>query len=149
MSKSEKKKAHTTTTERKSIMEKFFWPQRKTFQAGGGYKNPIKTRKATIHPPKSFPLWTPLFLQKEKVLHWSRAVFGFFFRENQCSGLFQQFLPLWAGFWEGPGRPFRDFLKILGSGVLETPVYGDCDRMICSVKVQGEQQLEEEHTHER
>ena len=36
--KTEKKKAYTTTTERKSFGE-LFWPQRKTFQAGGGYKN--------------------------------------------------------------------------------------------------------------
>ena len=36
----EKKKAYTTTGERKSFGE-LFWPQRKTFQAGGGYKNPI------------------------------------------------------------------------------------------------------------
>ena len=33
-------------------------PQRKTFQAGGGYKNPIKTRK-TISTTEIFPLWTP------------------------------------------------------------------------------------------
>ena len=33
----EKKKAYKTTTERKSFGE-LFWPQRKTFQAGGGYK---------------------------------------------------------------------------------------------------------------
>ena len=32
----EKKKVYTTTTERKSFGE-LFWPQRKTFQAGGGY----------------------------------------------------------------------------------------------------------------
>ena len=49
----EKKKAYTTTNKRKSFGEPF-WPQRETFQVGGGYKNPMKTRK-TIHlPPKSF-----------------------------------------------------------------------------------------------
>ena len=48
----EKKKACTITTERKSF-GKLFWPQRKTFQAGGGYKNPIKTRK-TISTAEAF-----------------------------------------------------------------------------------------------
>ena len=59
---SAKKKAYTTTTERKSFGE-LFWPQRKTFQAGGGYKNPIKTRK-TISTTKIFPLWSPFFSAK-------------------------------------------------------------------------------------
>ena len=60
--KTEKKKAYTTTTERKSFGE-LFWPQRKTFQAGGGYKNPIKTRKD--HTTEIFPLWTPFFSAKK------------------------------------------------------------------------------------
>ena len=48
----EKKKAYTTT-KRKSFGE-LFWPQRKTFQTAGGYKNPIKTKKAIYLPLKSF-----------------------------------------------------------------------------------------------
>ena len=63
MAGTEKKKAYTTTTERKSFGE-LFWPQRKTFQAGGGYKNPIKTRKA-ISTTEIFPLWTPFFSAKK------------------------------------------------------------------------------------
>ena len=59
----EKKKAYTTITERKSFGE-LFWSQRKTFQAGGGYKNPIKTRK-TISTTEIFPLWTPFFSAKK------------------------------------------------------------------------------------
>ena len=59
----EKKKAYTTTTERKSFGE-LFWSERKTFQAGGGYKNPIKTRK-TISTTEIFPLWTPFFSAKK------------------------------------------------------------------------------------
>ena len=59
----EKKKAYTTTTERKSFGE-LFWPKRKTFQASGGYKNPIKTRK-TISTTEIFPLWTPFFSAKK------------------------------------------------------------------------------------
>ena len=62
---SEKKKAYTTTTERKFVGE-LFWPQRKTFQAGGGYKNPIKLRQA-ISTTNFFPLWSPFF-GKEKFL---------------------------------------------------------------------------------
>ena len=72
----EKTKAYTTTTERKSFGE-LFWPQRKTFQAGGGYKNSIKTRKP--YPPLKSFLCGPHFFLQRKVLHWSRAVYGFFF----------------------------------------------------------------------
>ena len=54
----EKKKAYTTTAERKSFGE-LFWLQRRTFHTGGRYKSPIKTRKA-ISATKIFPLW-PLF----------------------------------------------------------------------------------------
>ena len=62
----EKTKAYTTTTERKSFGE-LFWPQRKTFHAGGGYKNPIKIRRP-YPPPKSF-LCGPHFFLLRKVLH--------------------------------------------------------------------------------
>ena len=44
----EKKKAYTTTTERKSFGE-LFSPQRKHFQAGGGYKNPLKKQERHIY----------------------------------------------------------------------------------------------------
>ena len=46
---SEKKKAYTTTTH---------------FQAGGGYQNPVKTRK-TISITEYFPLWPPFFRQRQ------------------------------------------------------------------------------------
>ena len=59
----EDKSVYTTTTERKSFGE-LFWPRRKPFQAGGGYKNPIKTRK-TISTTEIFPLWTPFFSAKK------------------------------------------------------------------------------------
>ena len=58
-----KKKAYTTTTERNRFGE-LFWPQRKTFQAGGGYKNLIKTTK-TISTTEIFPLWTSFFSAKK------------------------------------------------------------------------------------
>ena len=51
------KKAYTTTTKRNSFHERF-WPQRKTFQAGGGYKNTISTTEI-------FPL-CPLFFSARK-----------------------------------------------------------------------------------
>ena len=60
--KAEKTKAYTTTTERKSFGE-FFWPQRKTFQAGGRYENPIKPGKPYL-PPKSSSA-TPIFSAKK------------------------------------------------------------------------------------
>ena len=69
-----RKKPYTTTTERKSLGE-LFWPQRKTFQAGGEYKSPIKTRKPYL-PPKSFLCGTHCFRQR-KTPHWSRVVYAF------------------------------------------------------------------------
>ena len=61
----ERKKVHmhTTTTERKYFGE-LFWPQRKTFQAGGGYKNPMIARK-TISTIEIFPLLLPFFSAEE------------------------------------------------------------------------------------
>ena len=57
---------------KKNLSENFFWPQRKTFQAGGGYDNPIKTRKP--YPPlKSFPCGPHFFLQREVLSRWSRG----------------------------------------------------------------------------
>ena len=48
---------------RKTIIWRTCWPQRKTFQTGGGYENPIKTRKP--YPlPKSF-LCGPHFSAKK------------------------------------------------------------------------------------
>ena len=50
---------------RKKIFWGTFWPQRKTFQVGGGYENPMKTKKA-ISTTEIFPLWPPLFFGKEE-----------------------------------------------------------------------------------
>ena len=55
-----------------------FWPQRKTFQAGGGYKNPIKIRKA-ISTTEIFPPWTPFFFGKEKFCTGAGRCMPFFF----------------------------------------------------------------------
>ena len=66
----------TTTTERKSFGE-LSWPQTRTFQAGGRYKNPIKARKPYL-PPKSL-LCGPHSFRHRKVPHLSRAVYAFFF----------------------------------------------------------------------
>ena len=60
----EKKKAYTTTTERKSFGE-LFWPQRKAFQASGGYKNPIKNQENHIHHRKLSSV-DPILFCKEK-----------------------------------------------------------------------------------
>ena len=72
-------KTYTTTTERKSFGE-LFRPQRKTFQAGGGYKNPIKTQENHIHH-RNLSSVDPIFFVQRKVLHWSRAVYAFFFSQ--------------------------------------------------------------------
>ena len=60
----EKKKAYTTTTERKSFGE-LFWPKRKTFQTGGGYKSPIKNQENHIHH-RNLSSVAPIFFGKEK-----------------------------------------------------------------------------------
>ena len=72
MPEAEKKKTYTTTTERKSFGE-LFWSQRKTFQAGGGYKNPIKTTKTNDRNLSSVD---PIFGLQRKILYWSRALYS-------------------------------------------------------------------------
>ena len=104
LSPTEKKKAYTTTTtERKSFGE-LFWLQRKTFQTGGRYKNPIKTRK-TISTTKIFPLWHPFLFRKEKFCTGAGRC-AFFFPAPRKNGrtssfkevrVFNQSLPKGAG----------------------------------------------------
>ena len=48
---------------RKIIFWELFWPQRKTFKVGGGYKIPVKTRK-NISTTEIFPRWPPFFWQR-------------------------------------------------------------------------------------
>ena len=59
----QRRKKRTRPPERKSFGE-LFCPQRKTFQVGGGYKNPMKTKKPYL-PPKSF-LCGPHFFSAKK-----------------------------------------------------------------------------------
>ena len=73
-----------------AFLTSLFWTKRKTFQAGGGYKNPINTRK-TISTTEIFPLWPPFFRQR-KVLHSSRAVYAFFFPAVGVAKLANKFL---------------------------------------------------------
>ena len=61
---------------RNKIFWRTFLASKKTFQAGGGYKSLMKTKK-TICTTDIFLLWPPFFSAK-KVLHWSRAVYVFF-----------------------------------------------------------------------
>ena len=75
---SEKKKAYTTTTKRKSFGE-LFWPQRETFQAGGGYKNPTKTRKKTFFYHRNPSSMAPCFIRK-------LSHFGHFLRGRSLKG---------------------------------------------------------------
>ena len=60
----EKKKAYTTTTERKSFLE-LFWPQRRTFQAGGGHKNLMKNQENQSYH-RNLSSVAPIFFGKEK-----------------------------------------------------------------------------------
>ena len=106
-------KAYTTTTERKSFGE-LFWPQRKTFQAGGGCKNPIKTRK-TISTTEIFPLWTPyFFLQKKFCTGAGRCmVINFVFKKigQECRQFWTRILGVnffgWPETLEKQGRKIR------------------------------------------
>ena len=77
---------YTTTTERKYFGE-LFWPQRKTFQAGGRYKNPIKPGRTDL-PPKSF-LCGPHFFGNKKFLIGALRCMLSFFPMLQCNGLGQ------------------------------------------------------------
>ena len=77
----EKKKTYTTTTKRKSFGE-LFWLQRKAFQAGGGYKKPIKTRK-TISTTENFPLWAPFLLQRKFCTGAGRCMVSFFWERTK------------------------------------------------------------------
>ena len=72
----EKKNVHDHHR-KKIIWKTFLASKRNTFQVGGGYQNPMKTRK-TISTTESF-LCGPHFFWQRKVLHWSRAVYAFFF----------------------------------------------------------------------
>ena len=87
----EKKKAYTTTTERKSFGE-LFWPKRKTFQTGGGYKNPIKK-------PGTSSV-APIFFGKEKFCAGvGRCMLSFSQRREQSqSGIRKSDINSWAGF---------------------------------------------------
>ena len=62
--KAEKKKAYTTTTERKSFGE-LFWPQRITFQVGGGYQKPYENQEKHIYH-RNLSSVAPIFFGKEK-----------------------------------------------------------------------------------
>ena len=73
----EKKKAYTTTTEKK-----IFWRtslvSKKNFPGRWWIQKPYKNQRKPYPPPKSF-LCGPHFFLQRKVLHWSRAVYAFFF----------------------------------------------------------------------
>ena len=62
---------------RKNSSWRTIWPHSKTVQVGGGYKKPYKNQETTS-TTEIFSLWPPIFRQR-KVLHWSRAVYAFFF----------------------------------------------------------------------
>ena len=68
------RKKRTLQPPKENLLENFSGLKKKTFQAGGRYKNPIKNRV----PPTSFPCG-PHFFRKRKVADWSRVVYGFCF----------------------------------------------------------------------
>ena len=59
-------KKRTLPPPKENLLESLFWPQKKTFQAGGRYSNPIKTKKA-ISTTEIF-LCAPILFGKEKFL---------------------------------------------------------------------------------
>ena len=91
-SRAEKRKAYTTTAERKSFGE-LFWPQRTTFQAGGGYKNPIQKPRKPYLPPKSF-LCGPYFFAKKSSSLEQGGVCSLF--QETRKAFFVHFFPLQA-----------------------------------------------------
>ena len=60
----QRREKRTQPPPKEILLENFSGLKAKPFQAGGGYKNPIKTRKI-ISTTEIFPLWTPLFSGKK------------------------------------------------------------------------------------
>ena len=100
-------KTYTTTTERKSFGEPF-WPQRKTFQAGGGYKNPIKTRK-TISTIEILPLWTPFFSAKKSFCTGAGRCMVFFFSQRKQKIKEKKRKQIFYGIWDPFDHSERSF----------------------------------------
>ena len=64
---------------RMTIFWRTFVAPKKTFQAGGGYKKPLKkTRKTQIHH-RNLSSVDPFFFLQRKVLHWSKVVYACLF----------------------------------------------------------------------
>ena len=74
---SEKKKAYTTTTERK-IFWGTFLASKKNFPGRWWIPKPYKNQENRIHH-RNLSSVDPHFFLQRKVLHWSRAVYAFFF----------------------------------------------------------------------
>ena len=132
----EKKKAYTTTTERKFFGE-LFWPQRKTFQVGGGCKNPVKKPGKPYPAPKSF-LCGPLFFLQRKVLHWSRAVYAFFFQILWNTTPFCMTYFSWAGLRQGVSKQgVTTFAWRPGSAdsVLASNCHAQCGRICVTLRL--------------
>ena len=72
---SEKKKADTTTTERKYFGE-LFWPQRKTFQASGRYKALQNQENHIYH--RNLSSAAPIYFQQEKFFTGARRCMLYF-----------------------------------------------------------------------
>ena len=60
----QRRKKRTRPPPKDNLLGTFLASGRKTFQVGGGYKNPMKTRK-TISTTEIFPLWAPFFSAKK------------------------------------------------------------------------------------
>ena len=83
---------------RKNFFGVTFLASKKTFQASGGYKNPVRTRK-TISTTEIFPLWPPLFSAK-KSFSLVQADVCFLFPRNRSQAQIWTFL----GFYSFAGR---------------------------------------------
>ena len=116
-----RKKTYTTTTERKSFGE-LFWPQKKTFRPVVDTKT---LWKPAISTTEIFPLWPPFFLQR-KVLHWSRAVYAFFYpaeganrdKFRKPSGVVCSRFPntIWWKSFEGDGADRAGVIGLIQQG---------------------------------
>ena len=89
---------NTTTTERESFGE-LFWPQKIAFQAGGRYKNPIKTTKTHFYH-RNLSSVAPISSRQRKVPRWSRAVYALFFPTTKHSRF-------WGESWGKFGKKLR------------------------------------------
>ena len=106
----EERKKRTQPPPKEILLGNFSGLKEKLSRSVVDTKTPMKTRK-TISTTEIFPLWTPFFRQR-KVLHWSGAVYAFFFPANLDLLVLASLEIGTPFFWQGFPR-FLEFLPLI------------------------------------